>query len=370
MTLLLLLACTGPEVDDTAAYSCEPGPGVICRYAGTGAQALGRDEVRAVDSHLYLPMDITFGPDGAGYLEDWSNHRLRRVDADGMVDTILGIAFIGDGPEGPAESAALNHPTHIAFGPDGNLYFAAWHNSRVDMLDMNANMLSFIAGNGTRSYGGDGGPARDSELDLPCGVAFDDAGVLYISDMANWRIRTVGLDGIIQNFAGNGEKGFAGDGGPASEASFMSGSGQEATPASRIEIHDGKLYIADTENHRIRIIDLETTIIDTFAGEGNAGTSGDGGPATAARLFGPTDIAMGPDGELYIADTENSCIRVVQPDGTMETFAGKCGVPGSDGDGGPATEAGLNKPYGVSVDPDGNVYIGDTYNNVIRVVYR
>jgi DNA-binding beta-propeller fold protein YncE len=371
--MIFLLACANPEIEDTAppAYSCEAISGHICRFSGNRIQALGPDDILAVESSAYLPLDITFGPDGGGYFEDWRNHRLRRVDPDGTVTTIAGLAFIGDGPEGPAETASLNHPTHIEFGLDGNLYFAAWHNSRVDMIDMQTNMLSFIAGDGTRSFGGDGGPARTAKLDLPVSVAFDENGLLYISDQANWRIRTIDQDGIINTFAGTGEGGFSGDGGPASDAQFLSGSGQEATPGSRILIADNKLYLADTENHRIRVIDLETNIINTVAGSDQAETSGDGGPATQARLFGPTDVAMGLDGELYIADTQNSCIRVVTPDGIIDTFAGTCGVAGrGEEDGVPAAEATLNKPYGVSLDEAGNIYICDTYNNQIRVVYR
>lgn len=370
--LLVLVGCVDdpPVAEGPVPYACDRASGVICRYAGDGEQALGRDDIPAVESSAYLPQDITFGPDGGGYFEDWSNHRIRRVDPDGTVTTIAGLAFIGDGPEGPAETASLNHPTHIVFGPDDNLYFAAWHNSRVNMIDMQTQMMTFVAGDGSRSFGGDGGDARVAQLDLPVGVAFDAAGILYISDMANWRIRTVDHDGIIQTYAGTGEPGYGGDGGPALEAQFKSASGQSAPPASRIIIHDEILYLADTENHRIRSIDLTTGIVDTFAGSGEAGTSGDGGPATEARLFGPTDIAMGLDGELYIADTENSCIRVVDANGIMDTFAGICGVPGRDGDNGPARDASLNKPYGVSLDAEGNVYVGDTYNNTIRVIYR
>lgn len=369
--LFVFGACAEPDGADSGGEPpCEPESGRICRFAGDGLQALGRDDVLATESSLYLPQDITFGPDGGGYLQDWSNHRIRRIDPDGMVTTIAGIAFIGDGPEGPAEIAAINHPTHISFGPDGRLFFAAWHNSRVEVIDLETGMLSFVGGDGSRSYGGDGGDARVAQFDLPAGVAFDDDGLLYVSDQANWRIRTIDGDGIIQTYAGTGEAGFAGDGGPASQAQFKSASGQSAAPGSRILIDENRLYLADTENHRVRVIDLETDIITTFAGDGNPGTTGDGGPARDARLFGPTDIAVGVSGEFYIADSWNSCIRVVGTDGVIETFAGICGVPGSDGDGGPATEAKLNEPAGVSVDATGNVYIGDTYNNVFRVVYR
>jgi DNA-binding beta-propeller fold protein YncE len=129
------------------------------------------------------------------------------------------------------------------------------------------------------------------------------------------------------------------------------------------------MYVADTGNHRVRVIDMATGMIDTFAGNGTAAYAGDGGAAKDASLFGPTDLALGPDGELYVADTENSCVRVIE-DGVIATFAGTCTEPGFAGDGGAPTDALLSKPYGVSLDEVGNVYIADTYNHRFRVVYK
>lgn len=373
--ILSLLACVttddsaSEDTDTGVAYHCDAAPGVICRIAGTGQQALGADGVPALESAMYLPQDVTVGPDGGIYLEDWSNHRLRRIDPDdGTVDTICGQVFIGDGPEGPAEDASLNHPVNIAFGPDGNLYIAAWHNSRVEKIDMTTDMLSYVAGTGVRSYGGDGGPALEAILNLPSSIAFADDD-LYVSDQANQRIRMVDENAIITTIAGTGAKGYSGDGGPADQAMLHAGSGQEATPGGRMLISGGKMYIADTQNSAIRVIDLATRIIDTYGGNGTAGYSGDGGQATDAMLNNPTDVAMGLDGELYVADTENDCVRVIFPDGQIDTFAGRCTNWGDDGDGGAPRDARLHKPYGVSVGPEGNVYITDTYNNVIRVVY-
>lgn len=370
--ILLLLACapgddTGSP-DAPAAYECAAGPGIICRIAGTGDQALGADGVPALESAMYLPQDVTVGPDSALYLEDWSNHRLRRIDPDGTVDTICGQVFIGDGPEGPAEDASLNHPVNIEFGPDGNLYVAAWHNSRVEKIDMATGMLTYVAGTGVREYGGDGGPALEAILNLPSSIAFvnDD---LYFSDQANQRIRMVDENAIITTVVGTGDKGYSGDGGSALQATLYAGSGQEATPGGRILISGDKLYAADTQNQVIRVVDLTTGIIDTLAGTGLPGFSGDGGPATDATLNNPTDIAMGLSGELYVADTDNNCVRVIYPDGRIDTFAGQCQSLGSEGDGGPPREAQLDHPYGVSVGPEGNVYVTDTYNNAIRVIY-
>lgn len=378
MIAFLLLACdnpstdTGDGIDDSGLdiVPCDAVSGHICNFAGTGIPALGKNDIPAIESHLYLPQDLTFGPDGGAYLEDWNNHRVRRIDPDGTVDTVAGVGFLGDGPEGPAIDAAFNHPTNIAFAADGTLYLAAWHNSRVEKIDLTTGVLSFVAGDGTRSFAGDGADAKVAKLDLPSSVAFGPDGTLYISDMANWRIRSIGSDGIINTYAGTGVAGFSGDGDLASLAQLNGIKGQAAAPANRLTIAGSKMYVADTGNHRIRMIDLTTNIITTLAGDGNAGYSGDGGSALEARLFAPTDVAVGPEGEVYVADTENSCIRVIDTTGNIRTYAGICGVPGFDGNGGLAADATLNKPYGVATDPDGNVYIGDTYNQVFRVVYK
>jgi sugar lactone lactonase YvrE len=371
---LLLSACTGPSGD--SASGCTPDSGVICTFAGTGVAGLGGEGTVATETNLYLPMDLSFGPDGDAYLIDWNNHRIRLVSADGTITTIAGDGQLGDGPEGPMRDARFNHPTNLAFDAEGRMLIAAWHNSRVERVDFTTGELSFIAGDGTRSFAGDGGDAAVAKLDLPSGVVVDSEGRIYISDQANQRIRRMGTDDVIETIAGDGTPGFAGDGGPALEAELHASVGQAAAPANRMVLResgsgaDGVLYFADTENHRVRKIDLATGIIDTFAGDGVAAYGGDGGPATAASLYGPTDLALGPDGELYVADTGNSCVRVIDSAGTMSTFAGQCGQMAYEGDGGAATDAKLFHPYGVAVDNDGNVYIADTYNQVVRVVYR
>lgn len=367
IALLSLLGCPAPT--DSAAPPCE-GSGTICTYAGTGQAGLGDEDVPATDSHLYLPQDLTFGPDGNAYVLDWNNHRVRRVAADGTIATVAGTSYLGDGPEGPALDASFNHPTNIAFDGLGRLVLAAWHNSRIERIDLATGDLEYLCGDGTRAYAGDGDLAETAKLDLPSSVAFDAAGNLYLSDMANQRIRVVNGDGIIQTYAGNGTAGFAGDGGPATSAMLNGSRGQQAPPGNRIVIApDQVMYVADTGNHRVRVIDMATGTIDTFAGNGTAAHGGDGGPAKDASVFGPTDLAVGPDGELYVADTENHCVRVIR-DGVIESFAGTCGTPGSSGDGGSPADALLDRPFGVSLDGEGNVYIADTYNHRFRVVYR
>jgi DNA-binding beta-propeller fold protein YncE len=376
MILSLLLACGTPEEEP-----CPQTSGTICTFAGTRLAGLGDEDVPATESHLYLPQDLTFGPDGLPYLLDWNNHRIRVISADGIISTVAGNGMLGDGPEGPALSAAFNHPTNIAFDPHGDMVIAAWHNSRIETVDLTAGELTFTCGTGERSYNGDGIPAEEAILDLPSSVAFDDQSRLFISDQANQLIRMIDTDGYIYDIAGQQrDEGYSGDGGPASDAQLHASVGQAADPANRIAIADGTIYIADTGNHVIRAIDLDTWTIDTIAGtrtcdadgvcEGVSGSGGDGGDALSANLSSPTDIAPGMEGELYIADTGNSCVRVLYPDGTLDTVAGVCGEPGDSGDGGPAAEALLYRPYGVAVDRDNNLYIADTYNHVFRVVYQ
>jgi len=382
ITLLstLVVGCSGKEPDTDPADGCVDA-GSICTVAGTGIAGLGAEGVDALDSHLYLPQDLTFGPDGLPYILDWNNHRIRRIGDDGTIQTIAGTGMLGDGPEGPMMTATFNHPTNIAFDSSGDLLLAAWHNSRVERLDLATGSLSFECGTGGRGYNGDEIDAKTAILDLPSGIVLDAQGRAWISDQANQLIRMV-ENGIIYDVAG-GQRviGYGGDGGPAESAIFHASVGQAADPALRIALSGSTLYIADTGNHMIRTLDIDTRMVSAFAGTApvcdeagtvcssdNFGTGGDAGPALSAELYGPTDVAVGPGDEVYIADTSNHCVRVVGTDGVIDTFAGTCGVPGFDGDGGPANEALLQRPYGVTVDPDGMVWIADSLNHVLRRV--
>lgn len=372
LTLSLLGCDSATDSADTGPLACDHVSGHICTFAGyEGLAALGQEDIPANESYLYLPQDLGFSPEGDAYVLDWNNHRIRRVDAEGTIETVAGNGLLGDGPEGNARLAAFNHPTQLSFDAEGRMLLAAWHNSRIERIDLSTGELSFVAGTGARAYSGDEGDALLGALDLPSSVVEAPGGTLYISDTANQRIRTVTPDGLLHTFAGDGTAGYAGDGGPVALAQFNNPKGQQAAPAGRLELSadGGSLYVADTLNQRIRVVDLATGTIDTFAGSGTAGFGGDGGAATSATLFSPADVAVGIDGELYIADTENSCVRVVR-DGVISTFAGICTEPDYTGDNGPAAEARLNKPYGVAVDAEGNVYVADTYNHSVRAVWR
>lgn len=415
LSITTVTACGGTEEPPSEETQCS-GSGVICTFMGTGKAGLGHDGVAADEVLLYLPQDMAESPDGQLYVLDWNNHRVRTI-RDGKVETVVGTGELGDAPEGPALSASLNHPTHVTFAPDGRMVMSAWHNSKVMAVDLEAGTLSNICGTGGRSYAGDGQVASSTTtvLDLPVATAFDSQGRMLIMDQANQRIRRIDENGIIDTIAGPSKdyvhvvdgfqevcfgdtckvcrdeeasdpdceafkfrpQGFAGDGGPATEAFFYLPFSQSAPPAGRMEMGpNDQIFIADTGNQRIRVISSDG-IVNTVAGSGpdtydpsfTGGYAGDGGPATDAMLKRPTDVAVAADGSFYIADTDNHCVRFVDTSGTISTVAGVCGERGFDGDGGAATEALLDRPYGIALGQDGTLYIADTHNHRIRVVY-
>ncbi len=372
--LLLLVGC-GPKPCD---------PGEICTWFGTPGEAGLSDEgTHRLDARTFWSVDVAFHPtEGWPVIMDWNNHRLVTLDESESIEVISGVGGqLGDGPEGEAFSAEWNHPTDVTWLSDGSLVLAAWHNSRVAKFSPDLSSMEFIAGTGGRDFAGDGGPAEDAILDLPCGVRTDEDDNIYVADMANQRIRVIDPDGIIDTVAGEGSHGFNGDG-DALETMFASPALQRAEPAFKMDYFEGSLYIADTHNGRIRRFDIEAGTVETIAGIGETpensdngtactegcGYSGDGGPAVDAMLQTPTDVAVADDGTVYFSDTDNSCVRRILTDGTIETFAGVCGEVGFDGDGGPADEALLARPFGVAIDNEGAVYISDTYNSVIRKV--
>jgi RHS repeat-associated protein len=278
-----------------------------------------------------------------------------RRSAEAMSNIITTVAGTGangySGDGGPATGASLYYPSCPAFGPDGSMYIADSVNNRIRRVGPDG-IITTVAGTGAYGYSGDGGPATGAKLYSPFGVALGPDGRLYIADYDNSRIRRVGPDGVITTFAGTGTAGISGDGGPATGASLYSPNSVALGP-------DGSLFISDSNVRRIRRVGPDG-IITTVAGTGAYGYSGDGGPATGATLKSAASLAVGPDGSLYISDGYNSRIRHVGPDGIITTVAGT-GAYGYSGDGGPATGASLSDyPTGVALGPDGSLYIADS----------
>ncbi|MEQ1500910.1 MAG: hypothetical protein ABMB14_01705 [Myxococcota bacterium] len=372
-----LIGCSGPGPSDGDTEDPCLVSGNICTISGTPEIAsYGAEDIPATESGMYLPVDLTFRPDdGRAYVIDWNNHRIRVIEDDGTIHTVAGTGFLGDGPPGESLANSFNHPTNLQFDPANPsiLAIAAWHNSRIELLDVDNLTIDWVAGTGDRNYNGSGGEATTTDLDLPSSVAWDGtSGELYFFDQANQLIRVLDVTGKVFDVGGEQRyAGYKGDGGPVTEANFHASTGQAADPSNRIEIRDHVLYLVDSGNHIIRTVDLDTMIVDRYAGITSHGYSGDGGDALDAQFSTPRDLAIGIDGEVYVADTDNHCVRVIR-DGIVETVAGICDAddPGFSGDGGPATEAQLHKPFGIAVDLEGALYVADTYNHVIRKITR
>ena len=289
------------------------------------------------------------------YIADADNNRIREV-SDGIITTVAGDGALGiSGDGGPATNAALVSPGLVGFGPQGTFYIADSGNQRLRKVTNG--VISTLIGN-VMGSSGDGGPAINATLALSPFVASDTSGNLYIADTGNSVVRKVS-NGIITTFAGNGTQGDSGDGGPPTNAQ-LSGPLAVAITAS------GDIYIADTGNNRVRLI--SNGVITTVAGNGTIGYSGDNGPAINAELKFPAGLAVDSSGNLYIADTGNQVIRKVA-NGVITTIAGE-GFSGNSGDGGPAINATLNGPVGLTFDSAGNLYIADSANSVVREISR
>ncbi len=280
----------------------------------------------------------------------------------------------------PATQAELNFPAGVTLDGAGNMYIADSGHNRIRKVTAATGLISTIAGNGNPAYTGDNGPAASATLASPSGVALDGAGNLYIADNGNNAVRVIwAATGLITTIAGNGTQGGTGDGGPGTLATLNQ-------PWSVALDPQGDIFIADTSNHRIRMIcavapgtvvngtvcpaagDITTVAGNGFTlGDGNGAFSGDNGPAAQAELNYPYAVGFDGKGNMYIADQFNERVRMVSPSGTITTFAGDGNV-GYTGDGGPANKAELSAPSGVAVDAAGNVYIADSQNNAIRKV--
>ena len=337
----------------------------ITTAVGTGQQGDEGDGGPAIAARLYLPFDVALDARGDLYLSDTFNHRVRKVDhATGRITTVAGdgkSGFAGDG--GPAVKARLHEPYGLALSADGDLFLVDRLNRRVRRVDGRTGIITTVAGDGSRGTSGDGGPATAAGLVEPNGVALGrDGRTLFIADVAGHRIRSVDLStGRIATFAGTGKPRHEGDGGPASKAAIAGARAVDVGP-------DGSVYILEREGNSLRVVRPDTGTITTIAGTGARGYSGDGGPAASATFNGPKELAVDAAGNVWIVNTENHAIRVVDAaTHRIRTVAGN-GHQGGDGDGGPPTSARLDRPHGVAVGPDGTFWIGDTHNHRIRRV--
>lgn len=279
-----------------------------------------------------------------------------------VVSTFAGTGkkgFAGDG--GPADQAQLSNPFAVTRGPDGMIYLCDVDNHRVRRID-GKGIITTYAGNGNKAYTGDGGPATAAALNQPYELAWDKNQNLYFVEIGNHVVRRVDAkSGVITTIAGTGKAGFGGDGGPATKA-------QLSQPHSLAFDADENLYICDIANHRIRKIDTKTGIITTWAGNGEKKTSPDGSKIEGSSLHGPRALAFAPDGKLWLALREGNAVLQLDPKaGTIRHVAGT-GKSGFTGNGGPALKATLSGPKCVGLDAAGNVYLADTESHSIRMI--
>jgi len=339
----------------------------IAAVAGTGEKGFSGDGGPAVKAKLDQPFHVAFDSKGHLHFSDTFNHRIRRVDAKtGVISTVAGNGKKGHaGDGGLATQASLNEPYGICFDTSDNLHIVDRLNFCIRTVDAKSGTIRTLAGiPGQSGFGGDGGPAEKGQLREPNGICFDGTDRLYIADVADQRVRFVNLTTrTIHTLAGTGKRLSAGDGGSLKDATF-------AGPRAVAMGPDKRLHVVEREGNSVRRIDLKSQSIERFAGTGKKGYAGDGGSAKDATFDGPKELDIDADGNVYVVDTENEAIRRIDAKtGIITTVAGKgrSKTPGL-GDGGPATAATLGRPHGVAVGPDGALYIGDTNAHRIRRV--
>ena len=341
-------------VDQTRIRKVGP-TGIINTIVGDAFQRFIGDGGPATAALFSRPRGLSLDVRGDLYIADTGTQRIRKLSG-GTVATVAGTgkaAFEGDG--GPAPSAAFNGPSGIAADAFGAFWVADTDNQRLRQVTQS--LVRTIAGSDDSGLGADGDPAEKMPLSAPLAVLADNRGNVYVADSGNNRVLVKNPAGIMTTLAGNGSPGYSGDGGRATQAQLNGPIGLALDAA-------GNLYIADTLNHRIRKVSADTGYIATVAGNGQAGFSGDGGPALQAMLSHPRGVAVDGDGNLYVTDSGNQRVRLIAADGGIRTIAG--GEPGFSGDGGPAADALLNNPWAIVLDGSGNLYVSDSFNNRVR----
>ncbi|MGA1870256.1 MAG: Ig-like domain-containing protein, partial [bacterium] len=321
--------------------------GVIDTYAGNGNYAKSGEENVAINTQLWHPYGVGVNQETV-YIADTGNHSIRTFDDNGTPDALITTI---------AGAENLNYPEAVVADSSGDMYIADTKNHCIRKIDTNG-VISIIAGTGVPGNSGDNEAATAAQLNRPEGVAIDQTGALYIADTGNSCIRKIDTDGLITTIAGTGIPGYNGD-------NIMATGAQLNKPEGLAIDHTGTLYIADTGNNRIRVIEPGGTI-RILAGTGVAGYGGDKGLAVECQLNGPEGVAVSSAGFVFIADSKNYRIRMVGPDGIIRTIAGT-GILGCSGDGGPALKAQLN-PYGIAVDQMGDIFVTDAFYNCVRKI--
>ncbi len=335
----------------------------IKTIAGTGKPGSAADGALAAKSPLNNPYGLTIGPDGGLYVCEVDNHRIVRIDLKtNRIFAVVGSGKKGyDGDGGPAIVASLNQPYEVRFDKSGNMFFVEMQNHVVRRMDARTRLISTVAGTGKPGFSGDGGPANQAQLNQPHSISFDTQGGLLICDIANHRIRRVDLTtGTIDTFAGTGEKKNPTDG------ASLAGSPLWGPRAIAVDAA-GNLAIVLREGNTVYQVSAADHKISRLAGTGEKGHAGDGGPAVDAKLNGPKGISIDPDGNFYIADTESHTIRRIDKQTRIITTIAGTGERGDGPDGNPLA-CRLSRPHGVFVARDGTIYIADSESHRIRIL--
>ena len=341
----------------------ESSGGQVLTVLGNGVPGFTGDGGLATEAKIRGPFGVIMGPDACLYVCDTYNHCIRRISADGIVSTVAGIGgqkgYSGDG--GQAVDALLNEPYEVRFDQKGDLYFVEMMNHLIRKVNRKTGVISTLAGTGKKGFGGDGGNASQATFNRPHSIQFGPQGDLFVCDIGNQRIRRISFKtGLVSTFSGTGRKGKTVNGGRIDKVDL---NGPRA-----IDFNGDQMWLALREGNSVYRLDLSKGTIHHEAGTGKRGFSGNGGPARLSTLSGPKGIAIGPKGNVYLADTESHSVRMIdRATGNLELIAGD-GKSGDGPEGQDPKKCRMDRLHGIYVDANGSIYVGDTNTHRIRVI--